>query len=447
MCWHNLVKQAAPDQGDFIGKIGQNSLDFSKDAAWQEAGQAAREHSFFHWDLEFPDIFYGEDGRRKENPGFDAVVGNPPYANLTSNNILKKCMDYSGIVHGVVNIAALFIKKGIGENLDDGYCGFIIPKSFLSRNSWKLTRNFVLSYSLNIVNDVGKQWDEVGLEQTIIIIQKNHKYSKTKILSNFKYVNEISKTFFKKNDLILTGLDSVKFSLVAKIKSGSINLGKISKMQRGITINSSQYSYSLEKKNSANYIRVLGGTNVEKYLVKDGNKRKPNRFIEKSNYCKIKKDIFDKKRIINQRVASSIPKIIATIENKLPTDDTINNIILTDDSFSYEDILGILNSDLVTFYLRYAIINNSTLTVDLDRPYLTKIPVKNPKKSISKIVIAIIKKKKFLNNYDSEESSEHIIARISNEIKQDIDTINKMVFELYGLSNEEIRIIKESINH
>ena len=39
----------------------------------------AKEYSFFHWDLEFPDIFYDIDGRRKKNPGFDAVVGNPPY--------------------------------------------------------------------------------------------------------------------------------------------------------------------------------------------------------------------------------------------------------------------------------------------------------------------------------------------------------------------------------
>jgi len=39
----------------------------------------AREQRFFHWELEFPEVFLNEEGTRKENPGFDAVVGNPPW--------------------------------------------------------------------------------------------------------------------------------------------------------------------------------------------------------------------------------------------------------------------------------------------------------------------------------------------------------------------------------
>ncbi|MEO7189742.1 MAG: N-6 DNA methylase [Vicinamibacterales bacterium] len=34
---------------------------------------------FFHWPLEFPDVFYGATGAVKERPGFDAVIGNPPW--------------------------------------------------------------------------------------------------------------------------------------------------------------------------------------------------------------------------------------------------------------------------------------------------------------------------------------------------------------------------------
>ena len=60
-------------------KVGENSLDFHAEGHWQESARAAGKHSFFHWDLEFPGIFYGRDGLPKESPGFDAVVGNPPY--------------------------------------------------------------------------------------------------------------------------------------------------------------------------------------------------------------------------------------------------------------------------------------------------------------------------------------------------------------------------------
>ena len=46
----------------------------------ERARALACEHHFFHWDLEFPEVFY--DLRHacwKDDPGFDAVLGNPPY--------------------------------------------------------------------------------------------------------------------------------------------------------------------------------------------------------------------------------------------------------------------------------------------------------------------------------------------------------------------------------
>ena len=36
----------------------------------------------FHWELEFPDIFFDEQGRKKPDAGFDAVVGNPPWERI-----------------------------------------------------------------------------------------------------------------------------------------------------------------------------------------------------------------------------------------------------------------------------------------------------------------------------------------------------------------------------
>ena len=42
-----------------------------------EATATARR--FFHWELEFPEVFFDEDGRRRPDAGFDAVVGNPPW--------------------------------------------------------------------------------------------------------------------------------------------------------------------------------------------------------------------------------------------------------------------------------------------------------------------------------------------------------------------------------
>lgn len=33
----------------------------------------------FHWGIEFPEVFYDETGKLKENSGFDVIIGNPPW--------------------------------------------------------------------------------------------------------------------------------------------------------------------------------------------------------------------------------------------------------------------------------------------------------------------------------------------------------------------------------
>lgn len=46
----------------------------SKYKFWNEiVSKISEENKFFHWQLEFPDIFF------KDNPGFDAIIGNPPW--------------------------------------------------------------------------------------------------------------------------------------------------------------------------------------------------------------------------------------------------------------------------------------------------------------------------------------------------------------------------------
>jgi hypothetical protein len=41
----------------------------------------------FHWRLEFPDVFYDEDGQLLPTAGFDAVLGNPPYISTHTSSM------------------------------------------------------------------------------------------------------------------------------------------------------------------------------------------------------------------------------------------------------------------------------------------------------------------------------------------------------------------------
>ena len=46
----------------------------------RKVSKLAQEYQFFHWHLEFPDVF------SRENPGFDCVLGNPPWSIVELND-------------------------------------------------------------------------------------------------------------------------------------------------------------------------------------------------------------------------------------------------------------------------------------------------------------------------------------------------------------------------
>ena len=51
----------------------------AKERRWiEQAEQISRERTFFHWDVDFPDVFF-TTRRPEELRRFDAVVGNPPW--------------------------------------------------------------------------------------------------------------------------------------------------------------------------------------------------------------------------------------------------------------------------------------------------------------------------------------------------------------------------------
>ena len=67
-------------------KVRLPSRDYMECAGSAETAlKAAEEKRFFHWELEFPEVFFapstpgGQDVQLREDGGFDAVVGNPPY--------------------------------------------------------------------------------------------------------------------------------------------------------------------------------------------------------------------------------------------------------------------------------------------------------------------------------------------------------------------------------
>jgi len=93
---------------------------------------------YFHWELEFPEVFFSEDGSHKENAGFDAVIGNPPYVNAIELN--KTLSEFEkpywakqfNSAAGAYDLYILFLEQAIKLTRTGKLCSMITPNKFLS---------------------------------------------------------------------------------------------------------------------------------------------------------------------------------------------------------------------------------------------------------------------------------------------------------------------------
>jgi hypothetical protein len=125
---------------------GDRTLRAHRVRSWVDAARAAaRARGFFHWPLEFPDVFYGDTGKPRDPAGFDAVIGNPPWEVLRrdpgepgalerearSHDGLRAFLRQSGLYpscdRGHVNLYQPFLERAIGLTRTGGRVGLVLP--------------------------------------------------------------------------------------------------------------------------------------------------------------------------------------------------------------------------------------------------------------------------------------------------------------------------------
>lgn len=96
-----------------------------------KASETKGQHRFFHWELEFPEVFY-EKGGKKDNAGFDAVVGNPPYVNVVELDDITRnfLLEQYSFANGRVDIYLPFMEKALQLLCLNGRTAYITPNKW-----------------------------------------------------------------------------------------------------------------------------------------------------------------------------------------------------------------------------------------------------------------------------------------------------------------------------
>jgi len=295
--------------------------------------------------------------------------------------------------------------------------------------------------------DITEAFENVRLEQVIVVCQKK-KLIKSKY--NFKVgdywgekikiISSIHSSLAKSLDILPIYIDNTKLAIYKKIKENSIYLNKITKTFRGLP-----YQQKVLKDNSQNGYRILRGSNIKKYsIVKPLDKIMLS--SEELNDEKVKKMM--KPKIVSQNIVAHITKpvdrilIMATYDKEgLITLDTVMNIFLKTDKYSYEYILGILNSKFAEWFYYWFIYNRAVRTMHFDEYYIGKLPIKEITPQNQHIVQQIEELVNQILNLTQSDDYETNPTK-QNQVKELEAQIDQLVYQLYNLTEEEIRIIE-----
>ena len=112
-------------------------------ALLEQADALAAQRAFFHWELEFPEVFFDHHGYPLgEAAGFDAVVGNPPYVRQEQLGFFKAAfqMAYAETYSGTADLFVYFFHQGVKLLRQGGKLGYISSNSWLRANYATLLR-------------------------------------------------------------------------------------------------------------------------------------------------------------------------------------------------------------------------------------------------------------------------------------------------------------------
>jgi hypothetical protein len=129
------------------------------------ADSVAAARRFFHWELEYPEVFFDRDGGRLPLAGFDAVIGNPPWDMIRADNgptearahvrddaarmvrFTRDASVYKAQSRGHANRYQLFVERAMALTRPGGRVGLVLPSGLASDHGSSSLRKMLFTAS------------------------------------------------------------------------------------------------------------------------------------------------------------------------------------------------------------------------------------------------------------------------------------------------------------
>ncbi|AFD01037.1 putative type IV restriction endonuclease [Methanocella conradii HZ254] len=438
----------------------------------------------FDWNKEFPNIIF--------NGGWDVIIGNPPYVRQEELSEIKPYLQANfESYHGMADLFVYFFERAMSLLKSGGYLGIIVSNKWLKAGYGVNLRKFLGQYWIEQFIDFGdlQVFEGATTYPCIIIIRKIKKPNPKIIVCNVKTLNfESLSNYVKENGFTSDqrNLDEngwnfsndIVSGIISKINNKCIPLRDYvdNQIYYGIKTGFNEaYIIKNDKRNeliakdpnnkeiivpfvsgeeikrygieSKGYYIILAkiGVDISKYPLifehlSKYKKQLENRTDQGEKWYELRAcsyyDIFTKPKIMFSEVQVS-PKF--TFDDKgYYANKTIFSIPSDD-----KQLLAILNSKMAWFLIQNYC-NRVRGGYILSWKYLGKIPIPMEKSpELQQLAEKMLQLNERLINLKGKQTDERI--RIEKEIEETDKRIDEIVYDLYGLNEEERQIVEESI--
>ena len=264
--------------------------------------------------------------------------------------------------------------------------------------------------------------------------------------------------------------------LIRIIENGSIPLENICQVKDGIILGSIKDIFLSDSAIDHRYEKWLEGNEVSRYhiqwtgnyicyddsLIKEELKRKREKALKNAvddkDFKKLsrsgiwlrKPEIFRKEKILTRQNAK---KLIGVYDDgNYFAKNSLHCILLSDESYDLKYVLGLINSKLMDIYFQNQIGNTGEIFSQMKIAYIRKLPVraidfsdkqdKANHDQIINLVNTILKMNRKLSKAKTPQEKTLIQRQIQATDRQ----IDKLVYKLYDLTDEDIKIVEASMD-
>lgn len=442
----------------------------------------------FEWRFEFPEVL-NDDG---DFVGFDVVIGNPPYIRQEEFSEVKSYLlsSFQETGTGTADLFVYFVELALRSLKTQGEFAYIIPNKWMRAGYGKKLREFVARYKIHQLIDFGDLpvFEEATTYPNIIQLRKSSSENVFKACSvtSLNFDNGL-KNYLDENQILVnadelssegwTLSDTKVQALLSKLKSKGKPLGEYvdGKIFRGILTgfnnafvidNETRKRLIDEDFKSAEIIKpFLSGRDIKRYQTPtiDRHIIFTRRGIKIETYPAIYNHLVQFKEKLEPRPKNFIGEWNGRkpgsykwyeIQDAVDyhNDFEINKIVWAetslDNQFCFVEggvylnktsfmipssdaaLLSILNSSLAKFYYSSIVSKVRGGYFSMSKAYVETFNICSPTdERIASIGSTIIKLKK------------HNAQADTTELENQIDLL---VYELYGLTEEEIKIIENN---